>query len=200
MTHESLARCTKTVALALALVGGCQNKPADTAATAGKAAAAGKTADAGAAKTPPPLDSGASKSGGRVFEAKTGAEPTEAKAEAKAEASADLGQRFLDPAWFRKDMLEGAKATDVSRSERNEKGLFSSQILFDLAAGTTAEQCADQLQEKVGKDVTNLVRAPDEKLPGRLKLTGSTQRYRVTMMCGEAKGVMRAYVSFEWLE
>ncbi|MBC8069375.1 MAG: hypothetical protein IAG13_13650, partial [Deltaproteobacteria bacterium] len=116
-----------------------------------------------------------------------------------ADADDPLGRRFTDPAWFRRDMLEGAKAMDVSRSERNADGLFSSQILFDLPAGTTAERCAEQLEKKVGTDVTNLARSPDEKVPGRIKIVGDTQRYRVTLMCGEAKGVMRAYVSFEWL-
>jgi hypothetical protein len=110
-----------------------------------------------------------------------------------------LGRRFADPAWFRRDMLEGAKAMDVSRSERTPAGLFSSQILLELPAGTTAEQCAEQLEKKVGSEVTNLVRTPDEKAPGRIKISGETSRYRVTLMCGEAKGVMRAYVSFEWL-
>lgn len=119
--------------------------------------------------------------------------------DAKAIADADpLGQRFRDPDWFRKDMLEGAVAQDVSRSERTDEGFFSSQILLELPAGTTAESCAEQLEKKVGTDVKNLQRGPDEKLPGRLKITGSTDRYRVTMMCGEAKGAMRAYVSYEW--
>lgn len=136
------------------------------------------------------------------------AEAPEAKApEAKApeakppgDEADPLGKRFVDPDWFRKEMLEGAKAMDVSRSERNEKGLFSSQILFELPAGTTSEQCADQLEAKVKGDVPNLKREPDAKAPGRLKISGETQRYRVTMMCGEAKGVMRAYVGYEWLE
>jgi pyruvate/2-oxoglutarate dehydrogenase complex dihydrolipoamide acyltransferase (E2) component len=131
------------------------------------------------------------------------AKAPEAKApEAKlaADAADPLGKRFVDPDWFRKEMLEGAKAMDVSRSERNEQGLFSSQILFELPAGTTSEQCADQLEAKVKGDVPNLTREPDAKAPGRLKLSGETQRYRVTMMCGEAKGVMRAYVGYEWLE
>ncbi|MBK8240728.1 MAG: hypothetical protein IPK74_34850 [Deltaproteobacteria bacterium] len=127
-------------------------------------------------------------------------EPTPAPVDdAKAAAAADpLGQRFRDPDWFRKDMLEGATAQDVSRSERTDEGFFSSQILFELPAGTTAESCAEQLEKRVGGEVTNLQRGPDEKLPGRLKITGSTDRYRVTMMCGEAKGAMRAYVSYEW--
>jgi hypothetical protein len=125
-------------------------------------------------------------------------EPTEAKA--PIDEADPLGKRFVDPTWFRKEMLAGAKAMDVSRSERNDKGLFSSQILFELPAGTSAEQCADQLEAQVKGDVPNLKREPDAKAPGRLKLTGDTQRYRVTMMCGEAKGVMRAYVGYEWLE
>lgn len=115
-------------------------------------------------------------------------------------AADPLGERFVDPLWFRKEMLgPDAKAMDVSRSGSNEQGLFSSQILFELPAGTTPEQCADKLEAKVKPDVTNLVRAADDKAPGRLKLTGDTDRYRVTMMCGEAKGVMRAYVGYEWL-
>jgi hypothetical protein len=118
--------------------------------------------------------------------------PTEPAAEAGGDP---LGQRFMDPGWFRKDMIEGAKALDVSRSQKNEQGLFSSQILFELPAGTTAEQCADRVTDKVKGDVPNLERTTEGD---RIKISGTTDRYRVTMMCGEAKGVMRAYVSFEW--
>lgn len=111
-----------------------------------------------------------------------------------------LGTRYADPAWFRKDLLEGATAKDVSRTERNEKGLFSSQILYELAAGTTAEQCADQIEAKVKPDVANLVRSADEKMPDRLRLTGDTPRYKVTIICGVAANATRAYVGYEWLE
>lgn len=133
-------------------------------------------------------------------EAKAPADAPPPEAKPAVDEADPLGKRFVDPDWFRKEMLEGAKAMDVSRSERNEKGLFSSQILFELPAGTTSEQCADQLEAKVKGDVPNLKREPDAKAPGRLKISGETQRYRVTMMCGEAKGVMRAYVGYEWLE
>lgn len=109
-----------------------------------------------------------------------------------------LGNRFLDPSWFRKELFPDATAAKVSRSQRNDKGLFSSQILFDLKAGTTAEQCAKTLTDAVGKDVANLKQAEDAKMPGRSTLSGTTDRYRVTMMCGDAKGTMRAFVSFEW--
>jgi hypothetical protein len=123
----------------------------------------------------------------------------EPAAQPAADAADPLGSRFVDPTWFRRDMLDGAKAMQVNRSERTAEGLFSSQILFEMPAGTTAESCADALEKKVGTEVTNLVRSPDEKAPGRIKIVGDTSRYRVTLLCGEAKGVMRAYVSFEWL-
>jgi hypothetical protein len=109
-----------------------------------------------------------------------------------------LGKRFIDPTWFRKELFANATSTKVSRSQRNEQGLFSSQILFDLPAGTTAEQCAETLMDQVRKEVPNLAKSDDPKSPGRLQIRGSTDRYNVTMMCGDAKGTMRAYVSFEW--
>lgn len=128
--------------------------------------------------------------------------PTEPAGEPPAKLPGDeadpLGKRFLDPSWFRKELFPDATEAKVSRSQRNEKGLFSSQILFDLKAGTTAEQCAKTLTDAVGKEVANLKQAEDAKMPGRLTLSGSTDRYRVTMMCGDAKGTMRAFVSFEW--
>jgi hypothetical protein len=130
------------------------------------------------------------------------AKPAEPANEPAAEPPADeadpLGKRFLDPSWFRKELFPDATSTKVSRSQRNEKGLFSSQILFDLPAGTTAEQCAKTLMDAVGKDVANLKQVEDAKMPGRLQLSGTTDRYRVTMMCGDAKGTMRSFVSFEW--
>jgi hypothetical protein len=150
---------------------------------------AGPKPIAGRSDAPTPVEPVAG--GGAAVEAAP--PPTEPAADEKADP---LGQRFMDPSWFRKDMLEGAKSLDVSRSEKNEKGLFSSQILFELPAGTTTEQCADQLTDKVKGDVTNLQRTTEAD--GRIKMTGSTERYRATLMCGEAKGVMRAYVSFEW--
>lgn len=113
-----------------------------------------------------------------------------------AKAADPLGQRFIDPPWFRRDMLPDAKAIKVSRSEANDQGLFSSQILLELPEGTTAEQCADRLTEKVSTTVPNLERKVQSD--GRIMIAGSTDRYRVTLMCGDAKGVMRAFVSFEW--
>lgn len=165
----------------------------------------GKLAKADPKADPKAVAKPETKSTGPTFDANTPTPPptagatSEQKSAPPTDPSDPLGRKFADPGWFRKDMLEGAKAMDVSRSERNAEGLFSSQILFELPAGTSVESCADQVEKKVGAEVKNLARSNDDKQPGRIKITGETERYRVTMMCGEAKGVMRAYVSYEWL-
>ena len=112
------------------------------------------------------------------------------------EAKQDLGERFRDPPWFRKTMLEGSTVVDTSRSEADEQGRFKSHILFAMPEGTTTEQCADQVTEKVKDAVANLERKVQDD--GRINISGSTDRYRVSIVCGEAKGVMRAYVGYEW--
>ena len=118
--------------------------------------------------------------------------------EAKAPADDPRGARFVDPAWFRKELFPDATSAKVSRTQRNEQGLFSSQILFDLPAGTTADTCVKTLRDAVKKEVPDLQEAPDAKQPGRIQLSGKTDRYSVMMICGDAKGTMRAFVSFEW--
>lgn len=133
---------------------------------------------------------------------------TQAKPDAKTDAEAgpagaddaagpkDLGQRFRDPPWFRKTMLEGATALSTARSEADEQGLFKSHILFEMPEGTTAQQCVEQVIAKVSSTVSNLERS--EQPDGRLKVEGSTDRYSVVAMCGEAGGKTRAYVGYEW--
>ena len=133
-----------------------------------------------------------------VADAKTAEPVADAPEQLPGDEADPLGKRFIDPTWFRKELFPDATSAKVSRSQRNEQGLFSSQILFDLPAGTTEAQCAKTLKDAVGKDVPNLAEAADAKQPGRLQITGSTDRYKVLMMCGDAKGTMRAYVSFEW--
>jgi hypothetical protein len=110
--------------------------------------------------------------------------------------ASDLAQQFRDPPWYRKTLFPDATVTSTARSEANDAGLFQSHIVFELAKGTTVEQCAEHLQQKVGETVSNLERA--QQPDGRLKITGSTDRYKVTLLCGEAKGATRAYVAFEW--
>ena len=108
----------------------------------------------------------------------------------------ELAQRFRDPPWYRKTLFPDATVTSTARSEANEQGLFQSHIVFELKQGTTMEQCAEHLEKSVGETVPNLSR--EQQPDGRLKIAGSTDRYNVTLLCGEAKGTMRAYVAFEW--
>lgn len=174
------------LALVAVLAAGCQGK---TASKPQRAAAAKRDAS-------PQFDAQTNPQSGEAQPSPAGADDDSApQPGASAAADDPLGKRFIDPPWFRKTMLEGAKAVDVSRSEADDNGFFSSQILFELPQGTTAEQCADQLVDKVKDSVSDLERAPEGD---RIKITGHSDRYRITFMCGEAKGVMRAYVSFEW--
>ena len=112
-------------------------------------------------------------------------------AEAKPE---DLGQRFVDPRWFRKEMFPDAAAVDFKRSKADDNGFFSSQLLFDLKEGTTTEDCVKVLETQVGAEVA-LTRTEQN---GRVTLKGATARFTVVALCGEAKGVMKAYVSYQW--
>lgn len=149
--------------------------------------------------------------GGTKFDAKADAK-TDAKAdedgraapEAKAENDApladakappDRGERFLDPPWFRETLFENATKKDFKRSELDENGLFSSQFLFDLPQSETVDTCVKTLQDKTGEWVKDLERTDAD---GRVTLRGKTDRYETTFMCGEAQGVMKAYVSFRW--
>ncbi len=113
-------------------------------------------------------------------------------------AAKDLGAARIDPPWFKTTMLgEGANMVDTARSEADDAGRFKSHIVFELAEGTSLEACAKQITDAIG----SAVEMSQEKQPdGRLKLTGSTDTYAVTSMCGEAKGTMRAYVAYEWTQ
>lgn len=184
-THSLL-----TLGLAGLLVGACQGKDAPPRrAAAAKSNAGEPQFEASAEPTP-----GSAPAAGTVEQ---GGPPAGSPTPTAVPSAEDdpLGRRFIDPPWFRKDMLEGAKAVNVSRSEADDNGFFSSHILFELPEGTTAERCAEMIIEKVEKTVPDLERTNEAD---RIKLTGSTDRYRVSSMCGEAKGVMRAFVSFEW--
>jgi hypothetical protein len=168
-----------SLALVGLLAGACQGK-ADAQATA---------SDRGEARPSEPSP----ESPGAVAE-----EPEVQEAQPEAQETADpdpLGQRFMDPPWYRTSLLEGAEVVTSSRSEADEDGFFSSHILFALPEGTSREACADQVSAGVEPHVPGLERTIEGD---RIKITGSTDRYRVILICGETKGVMRAYVSMEW--
>lgn len=168
-------------ALAVLLCAACDGGAAKSTPAAKEAAAAkpdAKAAEVAPAETPEPAVS----------------EP--AVTEAPAAAADPLGQRFRDPPWFNNTMFgDKGNRVDFARSEANEAGLFKSHIIFELADGTTVDDCASMITEKL-KSAVELSR--EDQPSDRIQLTGSAERYDVTAVCGEGKGKMRAYVAYEW--
>jgi hypothetical protein len=102
-----------------------------------------------------------------------------------------------DPAWFRLDLFPGATMTSSGRTQKDEQGLYSTQMLLTLPAGSTRENCVDALHKAVSPSVPNLEQKDGEG--GRISLNGGNDDYQVTLLCGEAKGKMSAYLSYRWL-
>ena len=101
-----------------------------------------------------------------------------------------------DPSWFQQDLFPGATVTSSGRTQIDEQGLFATQLLLALPAGTTREACVDTLHKAVSPAVPNLEQKDKD---GRIQLSGSNDDYQVTLLCGEGKGTMSAYLSFRWL-
>lgn len=111
-------------------------------------------------------------------------------------ASTDLGESFRDPDWFRAEIFAGATVVKQSRSQRDATGMYTSQFLFELAPGTTEEQCVERLKE-INKDAVGELTVVKEQ--ERTKLTGSAADYTVTHVCGPTpEGAMRSLVSYRW--
>jgi hypothetical protein len=112
---------------------------------------------------------------------------------AGANRAGKVGRRE-DPPWFRPDIVEGAKMSKRSRSVQGQ-----SMMLLDFEAGTSVEDCIGKLTEKLAPHVA-LSSAPGTGKPGQLAVSGTTDEYRVTVVCGEAEGTMRAYVGYDRLK
>lgn len=97
-----------------------------------------------------------------------------------------------DPPWFREDLLPDTKLVKKSRSQGAQ-----SMMLFDFPEGVTPEDCVAKVKEKLEPHVS-LVEAPDQGKPGQLTYKGETDEYRVTVVCGDAKGTTRAYLGYQW--
>ena len=102
-----------------------------------------------------------------------------------------------DPPWFKPDLFPGATISSSGRTQKDEQGLFSTQMLLALPAGITREACVDTLQTALAVSVPTLEQKTGKD--DRVTLTGSNTDYHVTMLCGEAKGTMSAYISYRWL-
>lgn len=103
-----------------------------------------------------------------------------------------------DPPWFRLELFPGATLTTSGRTPPNEQGLYATQMLFALAPGTTTQACLETLTTALEPTIPSLAR--EEGKDGRVTLRGSNADYEVTMICGEAKGKMSAYVAYRWLK
>ncbi len=112
-------------------------------------------------------------------------------------ASAGPVPGAIDPAWLRVDLFPGATVASSGRTARDAAGLFSTQMLLALPEGVTRDACIETLTQAVASAVPSLERKDGEN--GRVTLTGSNADYAVTLICGEAKGKMSAYLSYRRL-
>jgi hypothetical protein len=103
----------------------------------------------------------------------------------------------IDPAWLRPDLFPGATVSSAGRTPRDNAGLFSTQLLLALPDGTTRDACVDTVSKAIAADLPALERK--EGPNDRVTLSGSNDDYAATIVCGEAKGKMSAYLSYRWL-
>lgn len=104
----------------------------------------------------------------------------------------------VDPPWLRRDMFPGATVKTAGRTVPDEAGLFSTQMLFALADGTTVDACLTTVKTALAEAVPEPER--EEGKDGRVTLKGRTADYTVVAICGEAKGKPTAYISYQWLK
>jgi hypothetical protein len=183
----------------LAAAGACQGKGATpTPVAEAKAKAATKAAPASEAKA---VEPGPAEVVGPEL---TAVEPASADkgpiqgpvASLQGDPAKALGAHLVDPRWFRKTIFgDAATVLDTKRSQADDQGRFSSLIRFELPT-MTPEGCADHLQALVKDDVPEVVR--ETKPDGRVQLSGNTDRYKITFICGQDKGKTIAYVSYQW--
>ena len=98
-----------------------------------------------------------------------------------------------DPPWFREDLFAGATLVKRGHTSPDAEGKISAQITLRLADGTTREECLRTLRAAVEGEVAGL---SELAAADRTTLTGEAERYAVTLICGEARGAMTAYLSW----
>lgn len=184
----------------LAAMPACQGKSATPApASDAKATAPDSDAKAAAAELPsaPAADGGPSPAEIAAVEAGPAGVASQAPVPSlQDDPEKALGAHLADPRWFRKTMFgDAAKVLDTKRSQADDAGRFSSLIRFELP-DMKPEACGDHLQGLVKDDVPNLERKTEPD--GRVQLTGNTDRYKLTFICGETEGKTIAYVSYQW--
>jgi hypothetical protein len=189
----------------LAVLPACQGKGAAPApssegraaplAPAGEANAAAGGAAHGGAADPAPVDMADDDGPGEP--AVLGPAPTQGPVAAlQDDPEKALGAHLVDPHWFRKTLFgEAGTVLDTKRSKADEQGRFSSLIRFELPT-MSLDACADHLQGAVKEDVPAVTR--EIKPDGRIQLSGKTERYEITFLCGQHEGKTIAFVSYQW--
>ncbi len=104
-----------------------------------------------------------------------------------------------DPPWFHPQAIPGATVQKTGRSEADAEGRYASQILLELPEGTDVEGCVAAVEKAVEPHVPDLAKVDKPAAgPGRVTLEGRTEHYEATIVCGEAKGKVRAFLSYRW--
>ncbi len=132
--------------------------------------------------------------------AKTAEPPKDARpAEPPKTVPAVPGAALRDPPWFRPGIFPGASVQKTGRSEADEQGRFASQLLLELPEGTGVDACIATVEKAIAPHVPGFARVDDTSAgPGRVMLRGATEHYEVTVVCGEAKGRVRAFLNYRW--
>ncbi len=191
MKLRRLAPLGYSLSLGLALAA-CHGKASAPVKQGGGASASAKTPATAEtpAKAPAAMD-GAGVSGQEAPPAAPSPTPPTMSPDDKAR-----GRHLADPSWFRKTMFgDKGKVLDTKRSAADDRGLFSSLIRFELT-DMTVEACADHLEGLVKTDIPAVER--EAKPDGRIQLSGNTDSFKITFLCGEAQGKTIAYVSYSW--
>jgi len=122
--------------------------------------------------------------------ARVGGQVTQLRADVP--ATKEAPPRRGDPGWFRADLFEGATVIRQGHTRPDDEGQVAAQITLQLAEGATREECVAALQAAVIGDFTPEM----EEKEDRVYLRGSTDLYTATLLCGEAKGRMTAFLSW----
>ncbi|RMG96282.1 MAG: hypothetical protein D6705_11600 [Deltaproteobacteria bacterium] len=135
----------------------------------------------------------------KAEDAHSPAAATTPKLEARTPAKPGPSQALRDPPWFHPNIYPGATVKKTGRSEADAQGRFASQILLELPAEANVDTCVSFAEKAIKPHVPSLAKTDDAQAgPGRVTLRGSTEHYEATVVCGEAKGTVRAFLSYRW--
>lgn len=104
----------------------------------------------------------------------------------------------VDPPWFRRELFAGATIKRSGRTAPDPAGLFTTQMLFELADGTKQADCVATVKTALAGAVPEIKSEDGEG--GRVTLTGKNADYSVIAICSGGASKPTAYVSYVWLK